>query len=170
MSLWKTIKENPKKSMGVLAIIIFVVFFALGRSAEAAEARLGLGFGVSGNEGARYQEMMLTTNDLRWYGAVTFIGGDNRHDYQYRRFTIGYRVNWRRATNFSPYLRLGTAYFDKEPTDYISDKWAFDMAIGMRLWNILELEIVQHNSTAGRSNQNEGLNAPMFSVVLPFGK
>lgn len=162
--------RTVKQSLTILAIIIFVGVFLWGRSADAAEARIGLGFGYASNIGATYQELMLISDDLRWYSAVTRIGGDNRHDYQYWRFTAGYRVNWRRETNFSPYMRLGAAYFSEEPTGYISDRLAFDMAIGMRLWNIVELELDQHNSTAGRSNRNQGLDAVMLSVVLPFGK
>lgn len=170
MKLWETIKAHPKEAVSVLMIVIFIAFFAWGRSADAAEARLGLGFGFSGIEGARYQEIMLTSDDLRWYGAATRIGNDDRHNYQYWRFTAGYRVNWRRDTQFSPFMRLGAAYFDEVPFDYISDHLAFDMAIGVRLWDIVELEFDQHNSTAGRSDQNEGLNAILLAFVLPFGK
>ena len=158
------------KVLAILAIVIFVGLFLWGMKADAAEARLGLGFGYSNSEGSRYQEMMLTSSDRRWYGAVTRIGGDDRHNYQYWRFTAGYRVNWRRDKRFSPYMRLGVAYFDDVPFDYISEHLAFDMAIGVRLWDIVELEFDQHNSTAGRSDQNEGLNAILLGVVLPFGR
>lgn len=170
-NLFQKLKEaKPKQLLAILAIAIFLVFFLWGRVADAAEARLGLGMGYASNEGATYQELMLSSDDLRWYGAVTRIGGDTRNNYHYTRFTVGYRVNWRRETNFSPYMRLGAAYFDKEPTDYISDKLAFDLAIGVRLWGIVELEGDQHNSTGSRSDQNEGLDAVMLGVTLPFGK
>lgn len=161
-------KISRKKVLAILAVAIFVGFFVWGRTADAAEARLGLGIGYSSTEGARYQELMITSTDLRWYGAVTRIGGDNRHNYQYNRFTAGYRVNWRRETNFSPFMRMGVAYFSEEPTDYISDQWAFDMAVGVRLWNVVEIEFDQHNSTAGRTAQNEGLNAILVGITLPF--
>ena len=167
LSNWR---ERPKKALVVLVIALFVAVFLWGRTADAAEARLGIGFGYASNEGATYQELMLTSDDLRWYGAVTRIGGDTRNNYHYTRFTAGYRVNWRRETNFSPFMRLGAAYFDKEPTDYISDDLAFDMAIGVRLYDIVELEIDQHNSTGGRSDQNEGLDGFMLGLTFPFGK
>lgn len=158
-----------KKHAAVAVIAIFVGFFLWGRAADSAELGIGLGFGYGSNVGARYQELMVTSDDRRWYGALTRIGADNEHNYQYWRTTAGYRVNWRRETNFSPYLRLGMAYFSSPPTDYISDSVAFDMAVGLRMWDIVELEIDQHNSTAGRSDENEGLDAVMLRVVLPFG-
>lgn len=139
-----------------------------GRVADAAEARLGLGFGYNAQSGSRYQELMVTSDSLKWYGSLTRIGNDDRHNYQYWRACGGYRVNWRRETNFSPYIRLGACGFDDAPTDYISDTVAFDMALGFRLWDVAEIEVAQHNSTAGRSDQNEGLDALMISVVLPF--
>lgn len=159
---------RTKKTV-VVNILAFLLSFCLFSSlAEAADVRLGVGFGYSNNTGARYQELMLLTDDRRWYGAVTRIGNDDRHNYQYSRFTAGYRVNWRLSTKVSSFLRLGAAYFSEEPTDYISDKLAFDIAIGVRLWNVLEIEFDQHNSTAGRSTQNEGLDAVLVGIVFPF--
>ena len=153
-----------KQSIAIGAIIMFIGLFVWGRVADAAEAGIGLGFSKNG---ATHQQVTLTTTDLRWYGSVTRIGGDRRHNYVYGRLGAGYRVNWRRETRFSPYLKLGAVYFTKEPTDYISDQWAFDMNVGMRMWNVVELEY-QHNSTAGRSSQNEGLDTLFLNVVLPF--
>ena len=162
-------KPTTKQAYAIGLIALFIGFFLWGRVAEAAEARLGVGWAYQNTAGATYQELMVTSSDLRWYGAATRIGGDDRHNYEYWRVTAGYRVNWRSATNFNPYMRLGVAYFDEEPTDYISDQFAFDMAAGLRLYNLVELEI-EHNSTAGRSSQNEGLDAVTLSVVLPFGR
>jgi len=146
-------------------IVVFVGFFLWGRTADAGEASIGLGF--AGN-GATYQQVMVMDNERKWYASATRIGGDRRHNYVYGRLAVGYRVNWRRVSRFSPYMRLGGVYFTDEPTDYISDDFAFDMAIGTRLWQIVDVEY-QHNSTAGRSNQNEGLDAVTLSVVFPFG-
>lgn len=162
-------KRKLKQYVLIGLILVFVGFFLWGRSAEAAEARIGVGFGYASNAGATYQELMVTSTNRNWYGAVARIGGDDRNNYHYTRFTVGYRVNWRDETRVSPYLRLGAAYFDNEPTDYVSDPLAFDMAIGVRLWNIVEIEFDQHNSTAGRSDQNEGLDAWLLGVTLPFG-
>jgi hypothetical protein len=158
-------KRATKQKIAILAIITFIGFFLWGRAADAAEVGVGLGFSKNG---ATHQQVTLTSTDLRWYGSVTRIGGDRRHNYIYGRVAAGYRVNWRRDTRFSPYMKLGGVYFTKEPTDYISDSWAYDMNIGVRVWDIVELEY-QHNSTAGRSSQNEGLDTVMVSVVLPFG-
>lgn len=151
-------------------LLIVIGLFLCSGVANSAEARLGIGLGYNANVGARYQEVMLTSSDRHWYFALTNIGNDERYNYQYLRYTAGYRFNWGKETKFSPYLRLGVAYFDEEPFDYISDKTAFDVAIGFRLWNVIELEIMEHNSSAGRTEQNEGLDAISISVVMPFGK
>lgn len=163
-------KLPSRKCLFILAIATFIGFFLWGRVADSAEVGIGLGFGYASNQGARYQELMLTSDERKWYVAVTKIGADDRHNYKYWRTTVGYRVNWRSATNFSPYMRLGMAYFNEKPEDYISSHVSFDMSVGIRLWNIVELEFDQHNSTAGRSDQNEGLDAVMLRVVLPFGR
>lgn len=167
-------KINKGLLAAIIAIVIFLAFFLWGLKADAAEpspeARIGLGYAYNHFEGAVYEELMLTAPQRHWYGSFTRIGGDKRHDYVFNRLVVGYRVNWRRNTHFSPFMRLGAAYFTTVPEDYISDSWAFDMAFGVRLWNILELEVEQHNSTAGRSDQNEGLDAYMIGVVLPFGR
>ena len=47
-------------------------------------------------------------------------------------------------------------------------RYAYDLAFGLRFWQILELEFDQHNSTAGRSNDNTGLDAIYLGFVLPF--
>jgi hypothetical protein len=161
--------RRPKQWILGYLIVAFVAMFLWGRPAESAEARLGLGFGYASNEGAVYQEMMVTSTSRQWYAGVTRIGGDDRHDYQYWRLSAGYRLNWRGGAKLSPYVRVGAAYFDEAPTDYISDKLAFDLAVGIRICDLFELELDQHNSTAGRSDNNEGLDAVSLSLIFPFG-
>lgn len=163
------VKPNKQEVFLLLVIVAFLGFFMWGLRADASEVRVGVGAGYTSNVGSRSQELMFTSTDLHWYGAVTRVGGDNLHNYKFTRVTAGYRVNWRRDKKVSPFMRFGMAYFDKEPYDYISDQWAFDMAIGIRFWGILELEFDQHNSTAGRTDQNSGLDTVMLGIVLPFG-
>ena len=163
-------KSINKKHILLGVIVLFAGFFLWGSVVDASEVRLGVGAGVTKNAGSRSQELMITSEDLHWYAAATRVGGDDLHNYEFWRITAGYRVNWRRGTRFSPFMRLGAAYFDKEPYDYISDHWAFDMAIGVRLWDVVEFELDQHNSTAGRTDQNSGLDTVMLGFVFPFGK
>lgn len=163
-------KEHPKKALAVVAIVVFLGFFLWGVKADAAEVGLGLGFGYASNEGATYQEMMVRDSQRNWYFSAARIGGDTRNDYHYWRFCGGYQVNWRKNSNFAPYARLGACGFDQEPTDYVSDTVAYELAFGFRLYDLIEIDIDTHNSTAGRSNQNEGIDGAMLRVVLPFGK
>ena len=166
----KNFRQNPKKAAVVLIIALFVAVFIWGRSAEAGEPEfgLGLGFGYASNEGATYQELFLRDASRNWYGSVNRIGGDTLNNYEYWRFCGGWQVNWRKNSNISPYSRLGACWFDEAPTDYISDNLAYELALGVRLWNIVEIDIDTHNSTAGRSEQNEGLDAVMIRMVFPF--
>lgn len=161
-------KVATKQKLAIGVIAGFIGLFLWGLKADASEVRLGVGIGFAANAEARYQEIMLTSTDRKWYGAYTRIGGDAEHNYHYNRFTVGRRVNWRRATNFSPYMRFGIAYFNEPPKDYISESLSYDMALGVRLYDVLEIEFDQHNSTAGRSDDNEGLDAYMISVVFSF--
>lgn len=151
------------------AILTFIAFFMWGMKADAAELRLGIGMGINHHEGARYQEFMLTDNNRHWYLSATRVGNDDRHNYQYWRGCGGYRVNWRKETNFSPYMRLGACYFNEIPVDYVSDYLTYDLAIGFRILEIADLELIQHNSTGGRSIHNEGLDAIVLGLVFPFG-
>lgn len=163
-------KANKGKLGTYILITLFVILFVWGRTADATEIRLGVGLGITHQKGSRYHEAMLISTDKHWYAAATRIGGDHRHNYQYWRITAGYRVNWRQDKTISPFMRFGTAYFTEQPTDYISDSWAFDMAIGIRVWDVLEIEFDQHNSTGGRTNQNEGLDAVLIGITMPFGR
>lgn len=47
-------KISRKKALAILAVAIFVGFFVWGRTADAAEARLGLGIGYSSIEYVLY--------------------------------------------------------------------------------------------------------------------
>lgn len=166
--LVQKLRNIPGKALAVLAIAIFVGFYLWGLKADAAELGLGLAKGYASNKGATYQEFMLRDDQRHWYGSLARIGGDDRNDYHYWRVCGGYQVNWRRGTSFSPYARLGACGFDEAPTDYISDQLAYELAFGVRLWDIVEIDIDQHNSTAGRSNQNEGLDAVMLRILWRF--
>jgi len=115
-----------KKKLIVIAILIFVALFIWGSYVEAAEVRIGLGKGQFNVDESITQDLMLTSTDRKWYAQITRIG-NAQHVGTVTRFSAGFRTNWRKATNFSPYLRLGMAAYDKEPRPYISDKWSFDM-------------------------------------------
>lgn len=165
---WPQVSTGEKIKWTIIAI--FVVLFAWGvarQTADAAEIRLGLGRGASNDNAWIMQELMLTT-DSHWYFGAAWLGGDDVLP-DTMRFTAGYRVSWRDGLRVAPYMRGGMAYFRDEPTDIISDNWAYDMAVGLRLYRVVDLEY-QHNSTAGRSLQNSGSDIPALAVVVPFGK
>lgn len=154
-----------KKTAKWIVIGIFIALMAWGiyrQQADAAELRLGLGRGVSnGNEWVG-QELAIAHR--HWYGSVSRLGGDDLLP-DTVRLAAGYRADWRTEQRLAPYLRLGGAYFTEEPTDLISDRWAYDMALGLRIFGVLDLEY-QHNSTAGRSLQNSGNDMLLLGLVV----
>ena len=166
MDILGWIKRNNKKA-AVIALAIFLAIMAIGVKVHAAEIGLGLASGYNHNAGARYEEIILM-GENHWYASFTRIGGDDLHNYQYSRYCGGYKVTWRPKKNFSPIMRLGACKFSDPPTDYVSGTYTYDIALGFRFWNVLELELDEHNSTAGRSNQNEGLDAFMLRIVFPL--
>ena len=169
-------KLNKGKIAKWIAITIFIILFAWGiyrQQAEAADLRIGLGSGITNSvlvhggpngNGWIGQEFMFTHK--HWYGAAMRLGGDDILP-DTVRLTAGYRVEWRDERRLSPYLRLGAAYFLDEPTDIISDRWAYDMAMGVQLFGVADLEY-QHNSTAGRSAQNSGNDILLIGLKVRF--
>ncbi len=161
-------KKPTLKTVVTIGILLtFASLFIWGTRADASELHFGIGIGDQSNSGARSQNVRLMTDKRNWYVGLARVGGDDRNDYNYNRWTVGYQVNWRKDTRVSPYMRFGAAYFSKEPTDYISDKHSFDLAIGIRFWQVFELER-DHQSTGGRTNQNEGIDSYNLNVILRF--
>lgn len=153
------------------AVMVFTVLFTWGmivNRAEAAEVRLGIGFGATNDNGWVAQEIMLMGE--HWYGSVMFLNGDDVQPAT-KRWAAGYRVNWRRDMRVSPYMRLGAAYWEDIPIPLISEHVSFDMAVGIRFWQVAELEW-QHNSTGGRKDflggHNSGNDIPFLGVAFAF--
>lgn len=154
--------SGTRVKLTVLAVLIFIVLFAWGLA--KAEVRLGVGKGVTHDNEWTAQDVLLTNKD--WYFQFTRLGGDELLPDTWR-YSIGYRVEWREGSQVEPFLRLGVAYFDDVPYPVISEKYTFDMAVGVRAWRVVEFEW-QHNSTAGRSDRNWGNDIFLLSVVLPL--
>ncbi len=157
-----------KLTLATAAVIVFFILFTWGNYADAAEIRFGLGHGIAHADHVVTQSVMVSTDDLRWYAQYTRIG-DERYMGGNDRLSAGMRVNWRRDKRISPYMRLGFAYFDDVPMPYISERLAFDMAIGLRLYSVIELEYA-HNSTANRAVANWGFDVIELAVTKRFGK
>jgi len=159
------------KILTTLAIIAFVVAFLWGRNAQSAEVGLGLGFGTFNAADATIQELSVITDDLHWFASYSRVGGvdsDRLQDKYNDRYVIAYRVFWRDDKDFRPYLSLGVAYFDKAPERLISEHLAYDLRLGVRWKDILELDVDGHNSTAGRSERNTGIDSVNLRIVFQF--
>lgn len=157
-----------KEYLKWLAILIFILLFAWGtytQNADAAEVRIGMSKAFTHGTEWTGQELLFVHRN--WYANIARIGGDEALP-DLMRYSVGYRVKWRNEKRVSPYLRLGMAYFEIEPFDLISDVWAYDMAVGSRFFEVLDIEWA-HNSTAGRSAQNEGVDMLLIGITVPFG-
>lgn len=159
-------KFKTKATSGIVLVLAFLALFIWGRNAESAELGLGVGYGINHTAKAAVQEITISTDDYRWYGQVIRIGGDGVLDDNWR-YSAGYRLFWRRDENVKPFLRLGAAYFDHAPVQLVSDHLTFDMGLGLRWKDIIELEY-NHNSTAGRSDKNTGIDFVTLRVVFQF--
>jgi len=154
-----------------VAVVIFIVVFLWGyfNEVEAAEyeGRLGLGTQATDREdrGKAITQDFMFTIDRDWYMEATRFGNGTVIPETWR-FSAGRRVDWREETYFAPFVRLGAAYW-LEPSVLVSENWTFDMAVGFRAWNIVEIEY-QHNSTAGRSGKNTGVDIVGLYVVFDF--
>lgn len=157
---------NSRQTLTIAAIVAFIIIFAWGRDAESAELGLGLSAGASSHSsGAKAQEISITTDDYRWYGQVMRIGGDGILSSNWR-YSAGYRLFWRRDHDFKPFLRLGVAYFDDVP-ELVSERFMYDMGVGIRWREVIEAEY-NHNSTAGRSAVNTGIDFVTLRLVFQF--
>ena len=152
-------------------ILIAVLVFIWGRDAESAELGLGLGFGTFNTVGATIQELSIASDDYRWFASYTRIGGadSDRLTADYNdRLVLSYRTFWRRDSNLKPFLSFGAAYFKEAPNTLISERLTYDIRLGARWKDVVELEIDGHNSTAGRSISNSGFDTINLRFVFPF--
>ena len=149
-------------------VLAFIVLFTWGLynevKADELEMRVGLGLGATNDNEWVAQEIMVTNRD--WYASILRTGDDNVLPDTWR-LSLGYRVDWRQDKKAAPYMRFGFAVWEQEPFPLISDRLSYDMAVGARFWHVLDLEW-QHNSTAGRSDFNNGNDIVILSFVLPL--
>lgn len=140
-------------------IVVFILLFLWGlrREAEASDLRfeVGLGFGSTHQSTVVMEELGLLY-DEKWYVHIAHLGNDERVPDTYR-ITAGRRVAWRQEHTFSPYLRMGAAYWQHRPAGLVDANLTFDMAVGLRAWDVVELEW-SHQSTAGRVHPNTGVD------------
>ena len=154
------------KKPTVWAVIVFVIIFTWALAAGAATPHtftVGLGKGVlNGNEWT--QQQIGYEYNRKWYAQAARLGGDSVLPTTYR-YTMGRLVNARLDKRVSPYARLGIAYFADSPSALVDDHWTFDLGIVVTAWHVIRLEW-RHNSTAGRSSPNTGIDLVELSFRL----
>ena len=134
------------------------------RDANAADLRIGAGFGWENAQDAVSMDLMLTIDEDFYLSAAKMAGGRVGDDVW--RYAAGFRFDWREGKRIQPFLRLGGAYWDGI-TGLVGDQHTFDLALGLRFGGALELEL-QHNSTAGRSVPNTGVDLIVLGLVKEF--
>lgn len=156
----------------VWAVIAFVIVFTWGyvqqNEADGAELQIGLGHGATNNND--WIAMNVAVYHNQWYLSGARYGGEDEAFLpDTSRYALGYRVDWRDEKTIEPFMRFGVAYWTDEPSNLISDRWSYDMSVGVRLWSVLELEW-QHNSTAGRSDFNKGNDVVVLGWVFSVSR
>lgn len=147
----------------VLAFLALFVWGLVLNEAKADELRIGLGYGILKSEGFITQELLYRPHP-HWYLSIAETE-NHRRDYRSVRYAAGHQVVFRDGKKIEPFLRLGFAHFRRAPNDWVSAKNTYDLAIGFRFWDVVELEIDQHQSTAGRSPVNIGLDGVYLGVL-----
>ena len=151
----------------VIAVFVAILVWAvLSARSEAAEIRIGLGGGVTNENGWIVQE--LYARQGHWWGAALRTGDDNVLPDTWR-FSAGWRHDWREGARIRPGVSFGAAYWQDDITPLISDSLSYHMALSLRFWDVIDLEF-QHNSTAGRSEFNDGNDLLVLAVVFPIGE
>jgi hypothetical protein len=164
-----------RHAMGSLvAILSFIILFWWGSRNEAFgdEITIGVGAGVDHIEGAITQRLGYQPNP-RWHLRYERFGGKGEpHSNMYG---IQRTLRWRQDKELQPYLSLGAVYFDTILTDekgreLMKDEFlAYNLGVGID-WRYSKLTSLRlgfdHNSTAGRSDRNRGVDRIHLTFML----
>ena len=161
-----SLKHKIHVKTSIALVIAFIVLFVWGRSAESAELGIGVGTGHGHTNDTVTQGLTIISDDLRWYAQVTRFGSEGYLDTNVR-WSGGYRLFCRRDEDFKPFMRFGVALFDHDPMPLISDNVTYDLGVGLRWRDVIEFEY-NHNSTAGRSERNTGVDLWVLRLVMQF--
>lgn len=154
-----------RTKIAVIAIFVILIGILAFRKATAYELQIGLGHGF-GNTDVITQDFAIEYDGF--YGRVVRLGDEPILPDKLWKLSAGWRGYFREGTNFQPYLYIGAAWFTEEPSSVISDRLAYDMGLGLRFYKVFDLNY-EHNSTAGRTSKNRGLDVISVRVAIPFG-
>lgn len=154
-----------KRYTGILVVlfIALAIWAVYSSKAEAAEIGLGLGAGATNDNGWIAQE--ITVRHGHWYGSILRTGDDDALPDTWR-FAAGWRYDWRADKRVSPFIGFGAAWWADDITPLISDRLSYDMRLGLRFWDVVDLGW-QHASTAGRARFNDGSDLVVLRLVFP---
>jgi hypothetical protein len=160
-------KRNSGKNIILVSAFVAVLTLAFCHEPAHAgdlEVTLGLGSGV-----AKSTEMITqrvgVMRDNKWYLRAERFGGEPWN--KEWGFFAGRRVQFRQDRNWQPYIQMGVGHFnaplkheDKDLPN-VTERTTFELGLGIsrRLSPSAEMELgFDHNSTAGRSNKNNGID------------
>lgn len=155
---------NKKLKWSIIGL--FVILFSFGVYKEAYSAEVGLGISHAISHDSKWMGQHVMFGNRNWFLEVARLGGEPRLPDTYR-YVVGYRVDWREPYMFSPFMKMGAAYFKDIPDYVVSDHWAYDMSVGLRLFKVIDFEY-NHNSTGGRSERNKGNDLLTLTMVIPI--
>jgi hypothetical protein len=136
-------------------------------------AGISLGTGVLDSSRLRTQRLEYRYRN-RWQVAYERFGGDDWNTASY----IGVsRLMYLRGNGRGPFLSLGAGYFDeilvdeREGEALVSERLTYELGIGYS-WVLSQSSDIEagwkHNSTAGRSKRNHGIDRVALSYNWRF--
>ena len=166
-----------QKGFKISLIVLFVALFAWGLSSNAAADErkkaltVGLGYGYAATKDLISQRIGYLHDD-RWFVRYERLGGPGLDHDDFNSIALGRRVMWREDKRIEPFLEFGAAYFDEPPTrsgkPVVSERLTYSMSIGARFFDVIEFVFADHNSTAGRSERNKGIDRVALTFILKF--
>ena len=157
------------------AVVLFVIAITWGLLAEAAtppkhQMTLGLAYGIVNTQDMVTQRIGYVRND-KWYVRAERFGGDGYQESWAGSF--GRQVVFRKGKTFEPIMTLGVSFFDRPLTQSngyqpVADDITFQLGITVRFKGLVGLNIDDHNSTAGRSDPNKGIDRAGLDFYWKF--
>ena len=166
--LFKWFKDHRGLAIGIFVALLLLAGFGASQLAKADDdwsLAVGLGAGLTNDNEWITQEIELRYD--RWHLGVMRTGDDS-HLPDTWRYTLAWGHDWREGKFFRPCIRFGVAYWQDQVPPLLSENLSYHMVFCGKFGPNLQLDIIQHNSTAGRAEFNNGVDTAVLKFVAPL--
>ena len=159
------------KKPQVWLIVAFIALMVWGLAAQAANGfESALSYGVVNTKNHITQRISYMHGD-KWVVQYERHGGNGYEDTN--SYSLQRQIVWRSEKKAQPYLRYGISYFDDpirrlrsgEDSVLVDERLTYSLGLGLRFWGVMNMGI-EHNSTAGRSDPNKGVDRVYLGIML----